>query len=76
MNGEETDKKEDKTKSESSDPMGLGMFEMMKKCCTGEEAFSDCAAMMKSKMGAINMPCCGLGIDKTKPEGDKNDGLK
>ncbi len=69
MNGEETDKKEDKTKSEGSDLTGLEMFEMMKKCCTGEEAFSDCAAMLKSRMGAMtSMPCCGPGIGKTKPE--------
>jgi hypothetical protein len=64
-----TNKKENKTKSEGSDPMGLGMFEMMKKCCPGEGAFSDCAAMIKSKMGAMtSMPCCGLDIGKNKPE--------
>ena len=69
MVGEETDKKEDKTKSEGSGPTGPGMFEMMKKCCPDEGSFSDCAAMMKSKMGAMkSMPCCGLGIGKTKPE--------
>ncbi len=69
MNGEETDSKEGKTKSEGPCLTGSGMFEMIKKWCTGEEAFSDCAAMMKSKMGAMtSMPCCGPGTGKTKPE--------
>ena len=69
MSAEKTKKKEDKAKSESSGPMGPGMFEMMKKCCTGEEAFADCAAFMKSKMAAMtSMPCCGPGTGKTGPE--------
>ncbi len=69
MTGEETDKKEDKTKSEGSGPRESGMFEMMKKCCTGEGAFPDCAAMMKSKMSAItSMPCCGQGTGKIEPD--------
>ena len=66
MSAEETNKKEDKAKSECSGPMGSGMFEMMKKCCTGEEVFADCAAMMKSKMGTMSkMLCCGPGTGKT-----------
>jgi hypothetical protein len=69
MTGEEANNKEDKTKSEGSGPMGSGMFEIMKKCCTGEGAFSDCAAIMESKMGAMtSMPCCGPGIGKTEPD--------
>jgi hypothetical protein len=69
MTAEETNKKEDKTKSESSGPMGSGMFEMMKKCCEGEGAFLGCAAVMKSMMGAMtNMPCSGPGTGKTGPE--------
>jgi hypothetical protein len=69
MTGEEANSKEDKTKSEGSGPMGFGMFEIMNKCCTGQGAFSDCAAIMKSKMGAMtSMPCCGPGIGKTEPD--------
>ena len=69
MSAEETNKKEDRTKSESSGQMGSGMFEMMTKCCTGEEAFAGCAAMMKSKMAATkSMPCCGPGTEKIEPE--------
>lgn len=69
MSAEGTNKKEDSTKSESSGPMGSGMFEMMTKCCTGKETFADCAAMMKSKMGAMTgMPCCGPGTVKTEPD--------
>jgi hypothetical protein len=69
MNCEETNKKEDKTKSEGSGPMGSGMFEMMKKCCTGEKAFSDCATMMKSKIGAMtSMSCCGPVTGKTEAD--------
>ena len=69
MCAEETNKKEDRTKSESSGQMGSGMFEMMTKCCTGEEAFAGCAAMMKSKMAAMtSMPCCGPGTGKTGPD--------
>ncbi len=66
---EEKNNKEDKSKTANWGPMGPEMFEMMKKCCPGEKDFSDCAAMMKNKMGAMaNMPCCGPGIGKTKPE--------
>ena len=69
MSTEETNKKEDKTKSESSGPMGSGMFEMMTKCCPGEEAFAGCAAMMKSKMAAMtSMPCCGPSTGKAEPD--------
>jgi hypothetical protein len=69
MNCEETNNKEDKTKSEGSGPRGSGMFEMMEKCCTGEGAFSDCAAIMKSKMGTMtSMPCCGTAKGKTEPD--------
>ncbi len=72
MTDKETDKKEGGTKPEDSSSMGPGMFEMMKKCCPGEEAFSDCAAMMKKKMGAVaSMPCCGQGTGKTKPKRSK-----
>jgi hypothetical protein len=69
MSTEETNKKEDGTKSESSGPMGSGMFEMMTKCCMGEEAFADCAAMMKNKMAAMaSMPCCGPGTGENGPD--------
>jgi hypothetical protein len=69
MSAEETNKTEDKTKSERSGPMGSGMFEMMTKCCTGKEAFADCAAMMKGKIAAMtSMPCCGPGTGKTGPD--------
>ncbi len=72
MTGEERDSKEGKTKSEGPCPTEHMMFEMMKKCCTGEGASSDCAAMMKRKMGAMtSMPCCGAVIGKTKPERSK-----
>ena len=69
MSAEETNKKADKTTSQGSGPMESGMFEMMKKCCTGEGAFSDCSAMMKSRMGAMtSMPRCGAGTGKTEPD--------
>ncbi len=69
MSAEETNKKEDRTKSQGSGPMGPGMFEMMTKCCRGEEAFAECAAMMKSKIAAMaSMPCCGPGTGKTEPD--------
>ncbi len=69
MAGEETDKKQNKTKSEGSGPMGFGMFEMMQKFCTSEGVFSDCASMMRSKMGAkTGTPCCGPAKGKTKLE--------
>lgn len=72
MSAEETTAKEDKTRSEGSEPMESGMFEMMKKCCTGEGASADCAAMMKSRMEAMTgMPCCGPGAEKTGPERGK-----
>jgi hypothetical protein len=45
MTAEETNKKEDKTKSEGSGAMGSGMLDVMEKCCSGEEAFADCSAM-------------------------------
>jgi hypothetical protein len=68
MSAEGTNRKEDGTKSESSGPTGPGMFEMMRKCCTGEGAFAGCAAVMKSKMAAMaGMPCCGPGTGKTGP---------
>jgi hypothetical protein len=68
MSADETNKKEDRTESQSSGPMGSGMFEMMTKCCGGEEAFAECAAMMKSKMAAMtSTPCCGPGTGKVKP---------
>jgi hypothetical protein len=69
MTDEATNRKDDKAKSEGSGPMGSGMFEIMKKCCAGEGAFSDCAAMMKNKMGAAtSMPCCGADRGKTEPD--------
>ncbi len=69
MTNKETDKKEEKTKPEGLGSMGPEMFEMMKKCCPGEGFFSDCAAMMRSKMGAMtSMPCCGADTGKTKSE--------
>ncbi len=72
MTGDETDNKEGKTKSEGPCPTRPMMFEMMKNCCAGEGTFSDCAAMMKRKMGAVtSMPCCGEVMGKTKPERSK-----
>ena len=69
MTCEKTDKKEEETKAECSGSMGPEMFEMMKKCCSGEGAFADCTAMMKSKMGAMtSVPCCGPGTGKTEPD--------
>ncbi len=60
MTGKETNKKENKAKSEGSGQTEFEMFEMMKKCCAGEGTFSDCATIVKSKIGAMSgMPCCG-----------------
>lgn len=72
MTGEETSKKEDKAKSDKSGtgPTGCEELDMMKTCYTGEGAFSDCAAMMASRMGAMTkMPCCRSGIKTTEHDG-------
>jgi hypothetical protein len=74
MTAEETNRKENKAKAEISEnnPKGTGTPDMMKACCTGEGAFTDCAAMMKSRMGTMaNMPCCGPGIKKTESDGSE-----
>jgi hypothetical protein len=40
-------------------PMGRGMREMMKECCTGRGGFPDCSPMMKGMMEAMgSQPCC------------------
>ncbi len=72
MIAEETNKKEDKTKSEGSGPMESGMFETMKKCCPGEGAFSDCPTMMKGMMEKMRShPCCAPKTKDTEPEEEK-----
>ncbi len=53
MTAEEKNKKEDKTKSKHSGPMGYGMMDMMGKCCSGEGAFVDCSTMMKGMIKKI-----------------------
>ncbi len=69
MTCEEAKKKDDQTKSESPGPMGSEMFEMMKKCCTGEEAFSDCSAMMKGMMETMRgHSCCAPKTKGAEPE--------
>ena len=71
MDTDKANEKGDKAKSADSGcaPTGHGMFEMMKKCCAGEEAFADCAAMMKSKMAVMTgIPCCGPDTEKTGPD--------
>ena len=59
MTTEESNKKEDKTKSEGTGPVGSGMLDVMGKCCPGEEVFANCSTMMKGmikKMGSQS--CC------------------
>jgi hypothetical protein len=69
MTAEETNKKEDKTKSEGSGPMGSGMLDVIKKCCSGEGAFSDCSTMMKGMMETMRgHPCCSPGTGDTESE--------
>ena len=69
MTTEETNKKEDKTKSEGSGPMGSGILDVMGKCCSGEGAFADCSTMMKSMMETMRgHPCCSPGTGVTECE--------
>lgn len=71
MTCKEAKKKEDQ-KSEGSGPAGSGMFEMMKKCCPGEEAFSDCSTMMKGMMETMRShPCCAPKAKDAEPEEGK-----
>ncbi len=72
MNATEKSKREDKTKSEGSGPMESGMFEMMKGCCSGEGAFSDCSTMMKGMMETMrSRPCCAPKTKDAGPEEGK-----
>ncbi len=62
MTAEETNKKEDKTKSTCSSPRGPGMLDVMEKCCSGEGAFADCSTMMKGMMETMRShPCFSPG---------------
>jgi hypothetical protein len=69
MTAEETNKKEDKTKSEGSGAMGSGMLDVMEKCCSGEGAFADCSAMMKGMIKKMrSQSCCAPKTKDTGPE--------
>ena len=68
MTTEGTNKKEDRA---ASDKPGTGGgccsgFDMMKKFCTDKGAFSDCADMMKSRMGMTTRFCCGAGKNEAE----------
>ncbi len=72
MTGEERDSKEGKTKSAGPCPTEHMMFEMMKKCCPGEEAFSDCSTMVKGMMETMRShPCCAPKAKDAEPEEGK-----
>ena len=74
MTAEETNKKEEKTKSEGSDPMGSWMLDVMEKCCSGEGAFSDCSVMMKGMIKKMrSQSCCAPKTKDTGPEKGKNE---
>jgi hypothetical protein len=74
MTAEESNKKEDKTKSEGSGPMGSGMLDMMEKCCSGEEAFADCSTMMKGMIKKMrSQSCCAPKAKDAGPEEGKNE---
>jgi hypothetical protein len=74
MTAEETNKKEDKTKSECSGPMGSGMSDVMEKCCSSEGAFADCSSMMKDMIKKMrSQSCCVPKTKDTGPEEGKNE---
>ena len=53
-------------------PMGLRMFEMMRKSFTGQGGFPDCSAMIKSVMEAMgNQPCCTPNKEDTEFDGSE-----
>ena len=67
MTAEETNTKEDKTKSEGSGPMGSGMMDVMEKYCAGKGAFADCSTMMTGMIKKMtSQSCCA---PKTKETG-------
>jgi hypothetical protein len=55
MDTDKTNEKGDKAQSADSGcaPTGHGMFEMMSKCCTGQDGSPDCSAIMKGMMEAM-----------------------
>ncbi len=74
MDTEETSDKGDKAKS--ADPgctqMGRGMFEMISKCCAGQDGSTDCSTMMKGMMETMrSRPCCAPQTKDTGPEEGK-----
>ncbi len=72
MTCEEAKKKKDQTNSEGPGPMESGMFEMMKECCSGEGAFSDCSVMIKGMMETMrSRSCCAPKTKDTGPEEGK-----
>ena len=74
MTAEESNKKEDKTKSEGSGPMRSGMLDMMGKCCSGGGDFPDCSAMMKGMIKKMkSQSCCAPTTKDTGPEEEKNE---
>jgi hypothetical protein len=70
MNTEKTNGKKDKAAGTDfgCNPKDFkGMFEMMGKCCNGQDGFPDCTAMMKSMM----QNCCEPKTENTKFEKQK-----
>jgi hypothetical protein len=75
MTAEETNKKEDKTRSKGSGPMGSGMLDVMEKCCSGKGAFADCSTMMKGMIKNMrSQSCCAPKTKDPGPEEGKNEG--
>lgn len=74
MTADETNKKEDKKKSEGTGPMGSGMLDVMEKCCSGEGAFADCSTMMKGMIKKMrSKSCCAPETKNPGPEEGKNE---
>jgi hypothetical protein len=74
MTAKETNKKEDKTKSEGSGPMGSVMMDVMGKYCSGEGAFADCSTMMKGMIKKMtSQSCCAPKTKDPGPEDGKNE---
>jgi hypothetical protein len=47
-------------------PLGQGMVEMMRKCCTGQGGSPDCSSMMKNMMETMNKQACCASKEDSK----------
>ncbi len=74
MTAEETKRKESKMKAESPGPIGSGMMDMMRTCCSSKGDFADCSTMMKAMINKMrSQSCCEPKTKDTGPEEGKNE---